>query len=239
LHYIAANGVEGYRQKTPPNALEVAKLLLQAGAEPDALADMYDNQVTTMSMLVSSEHPAKAGVQASLGKLLLDHGAKLDGPGSQWQSTLITALVFGYPETAKALLARTGAVVDLAIAAGLGLVADAIRLLGRADAESRHKALALAAQHGHASIVRLLLNSGEDPSRYNPEGFHSHGTPLHHAVWAGHFDVVRLLVEHGARLDIKDAIYSGTPLDWAVYAKRTAIADYLRSVVVRRPSKVT
>ena len=41
LHYVAANGVEQYRQKTPPNAVEIARALLQAGAEPDALADMY------------------------------------------------------------------------------------------------------------------------------------------------------------------------------------------------------
>src|SRR5207237_2292729 len=40
LHYVAANGVEGYRQKTPPNAVEIAKLLLEGGAEVDALADM-------------------------------------------------------------------------------------------------------------------------------------------------------------------------------------------------------
>src|SRR5262249_12417329 len=26
LHYVAANGVEGYRQRTPPNAVDVAKL---------------------------------------------------------------------------------------------------------------------------------------------------------------------------------------------------------------------
>ena len=32
LHYIGANGVEGGRQKTPENALEVAKMLLDAGA---------------------------------------------------------------------------------------------------------------------------------------------------------------------------------------------------------------
>ncbi len=38
LHYVAANGVEGYRQRTPPNAVAVAKTLLTAGAEVDALA---------------------------------------------------------------------------------------------------------------------------------------------------------------------------------------------------------
>jgi hypothetical protein len=41
LHYVAANGVEGYRQKSPTNAVEVATLLLRADAEPDALAAMY------------------------------------------------------------------------------------------------------------------------------------------------------------------------------------------------------
>jgi hypothetical protein len=38
LQYVAANGVEGFRQKTPKNAVEVAKLLLDAGADVDALA---------------------------------------------------------------------------------------------------------------------------------------------------------------------------------------------------------
>src|SRR5712691_5530244 len=61
LHYVAANGVEGYRQKTPKNAVEIAKALLEAGAEVDALAAMYGGLCTTMSMLVSSCHPAQAG----------------------------------------------------------------------------------------------------------------------------------------------------------------------------------
>jgi ankyrin repeat protein len=43
-----------------------------------------------------------------------------------------------------------------------------------------------------------------------------------------HLDVVRLLVERGARLDIKDTIYQGTPLGWALYGKQTEIAEYLR-----------
>src|SRR5204863_976771 len=86
LHYVAANGVEGGRQKTPGNALEVAKVLLEGGAEVDALADMYDAKCTTISMLVSSCHPAKAGLQIALAEILLDYGAALDGPGTNWQS---------------------------------------------------------------------------------------------------------------------------------------------------------
>src|SRR4029078_948036 len=69
LHYTAANGVEGERQKTPPNAVEIATCLLDAGAEADALADMYGGKCTTLGMLVSSGHPAEAGVQAPLAEL--------------------------------------------------------------------------------------------------------------------------------------------------------------------------
>ena len=87
LHYIAANGVEEERQKTPANAVEVAKLLLQAGAEADALADMYGGTCTTMSMLVSSAHPAQAGLQVALAGTLLDFGASIEGAGeTAWRS---------------------------------------------------------------------------------------------------------------------------------------------------------
>src|SRR5205823_2464921 len=179
LHYVAANGVEGCRQKTPVNAVEVAKILLDAGAEPDVLADMYDEKCTTMSMLVSSSHPAEAGLQVALAETLLDYGASLDGGGSKWRSPLMTALAFGYSDTAE-MLARRGAPIDtVAAAAGLGRVAETARLLMDADAHDRHVALALAAQLGQVQTLRLLLDAGEDPNRYNPEGFHAHATPLH------------------------------------------------------------
>ena len=230
LHYIAANGVEGYRQKTPANAVEIAAALLKAGSEVDALAAMYGGQYTTMSMLVSSCHPAKAGVQVALVETLLDFGAAIETRGSaKWGSPLMTALAFGYLSTAEALVRRGARVDNIAAAAGLGRSADAARLLATADLESRHRALALAAQHGHADVVRLLLDAGEDPNRYNPDGNHSHSTPLHQAVLAGHEAVVRLLVERGARLDNKDTIYQGTPLGWAMHAGQTGIETYLRA----------
>jgi ankyrin repeat protein len=230
LHYVGANGVEGYRQKTPSNAVAVTSILLKAGAEVDALADMYGGHYTTMSLLVSSCHPAKAGVQVALVETLLDFGATIQACGSaRGESPLMTALAFGYLSAAEALVRRGARVDNVAAAAGLGRVADAGQLLATADGESRHRALALAAQHGHTDIVRLLLDAGEDPSRYNPEGNHSHSTPLHQSVLAGHHAVVRLLVERGAALDIKDRIYQSTPLGWAIYAKQTEIVNYLRA----------
>ena len=113
LHYVAANGVEAYRQKTPPNAVEIARTLLEAGAEPDALADMYGAECTTMSMLVSSSHPAEAGLQVPLVELLLDFGAAIEGRGTRkWGAPLFTALAFGMTDAAE-VLAKRGARIDL------------------------------------------------------------------------------------------------------------------------------
>ena len=227
LFYVAANGVEHGRQKTPANAVDVAKALLDAGADVNALADMYDAKCATMSMLVSSCHPANAGVQVALAETLLDYGASIVEPGSRGQSSIITALAFGYLTTAEALARRAPPSDNLSAAAGLGRLADVVRLLPIADTESSHVALALSAQHGHAEIVRLLLDAGEDPNRYNPKGFHAHSTPLHQAAFGGHADVVRMLVERSARLDVRDTVHQSTPLGWAIHGRRTAIADYL------------
>src|ERR1700682_3473994 len=100
-------------------------------------------------MLVSSGHPAKAGLQIALAETLLDFGAALEGAGhGAWASPLMTALAFGYSETAEAL-ARRGARVDtVAAAAGLGFLDDVRRLLPASSAEDRHRAMALSAQHG-------------------------------------------------------------------------------------------
>jgi ankyrin repeat protein len=229
LHYVGANGVENGRQRTPQNAVEVCRLLLDAGASVDALADMYGARCTTLSMLVSSSPPAETGLQTALAETLLDHGAALEGPGSQWTSAVLTALTFGFGDTADALARRGGVLERLAVAAGLGRLEDARRLLRAADAGERHAALALAAAHGHPETLQLLLDAGEDPDRFNPEGFHSHSMPLHQAVWGDHMNAVRMLVEAGARLDLRDQIFDGTPLGWALHGGRERMVEYLRA----------
>src|SRR5688500_5502701 len=121
LHYLAANGVEGYRQRSPKNAAEVARVLLEAGADPDALAALYGGQCTTMALLVSSTPPAQAGVQVALVETLIDHGASIAAKGEgEWVSPVETALVFGKQDAARTLVKRGAPVETLAAAAGLG-----------------------------------------------------------------------------------------------------------------------
>ncbi|HKP16651.1 MAG TPA: ankyrin repeat domain-containing protein [Gemmatimonadaceae bacterium] len=229
LHYVAANGVEGWRQRTPPNMVDIARLLLDAGADPNALANMYDTPCGTLGLLVSSSPPADAGLQPALAELLVDRGAALEPSGSSSSSAVFTALVFGFLDTARALAARDGRVHDVAVAAGLGLLGETARLLPSADPERLRAALVLACMHGQLRVAELLLDAGVDPSQYNPPGMHDHSTPLHQAVWANREPIVRLLVERGAPMDVRDRVYDATPLDWAVYGERGEIADFLRA----------
>jgi hypothetical protein len=57
LHYVGANGVEGFRQRTPKNAVQVAAVLLDAGADIDAIADMYGGS-NTLGLVATSIHPS-------------------------------------------------------------------------------------------------------------------------------------------------------------------------------------
>ena len=59
----------------------------------------------------------------------------------------------------------------------------------------------LAAYHGHAETVRMLVERGADVDQRN----HRDQSPVAGAVFKGEDDVVRVLVEAGADLD------AGTP----------------------------
>src|SRR5262245_23077061 len=57
LHYVSANGVEDFRQKTPANIVEIARILLDAGADPEAESEAYGGGSTTLGLAATSLHP--------------------------------------------------------------------------------------------------------------------------------------------------------------------------------------
>jgi len=214
LEFIAENPIRHGRLS--PEVLDVAAVILEAGARTDQAA--LDS---TLGLVCSGSVPRECGVQIQLIRLLCRYGANA-------ASAMGAAISHGEFAAADELL-RCGAPVDLATAAAMGKVNIARQQLPGSTPEARHIALALACQHGHIGVLKLLLDAREDTSRYNPVGFHAHSTPLHQAAFAGHFNVVRMLVERGARLDLKDIHYNGTPADWAAHARRDDIAEYLRA----------
>ncbi|HSM76227.1 MAG TPA: ankyrin repeat domain-containing protein [Bryobacteraceae bacterium] len=218
LHYVSANGFENYRQKTPANAVVIAKMLLDAGAEVDALADAYGRD-TTLGLVATSVHPKRAGVQLALMDLLLERGANIEGvPGDA--SILLAALRNGRLEAAQLLAAR-GARLDLEGAAGVGKL-DVVRsffpgnagLGGGATQAQVRDGFTWACQFGHTDVAAFLLDNGVAvDSRLRHHG----QTGLHWAAANGHFDLVRLLLERGAPVNAKDETWGGMPLGWLLH----------------------
>lgn len=82
--------------------------------------------------------------------------------------------------------------------------------------------LELAAEYARWDIVRALVLDGVAP---DTGGI----APLHRAAIAGELDVVEFLVDHGADLDVRDPEFDATPLRWAEFTERVAVADWLRA----------
>lgn len=207
LDYVAANGVENYRQKTPKNVIEIAEMLLTAGAGVDASANVYGGGCATLELVATSVHPQKAGVQQELLQKLLDHGASLEKP-----SIVTACLANGQPKAAEFLAAR-GAQTGLPAAAGLGHLETVRTLFDNAMPEHRRDAFFWASEYGRNTVVEFLIEKGADLTAHRADG----QTALHWAVIGGHPDTVELLLRHNPPLEQKNA-YGGTVLGQALWS---------------------
>jgi ankyrin repeat protein len=238
LHYVSANGVEDFRQRSPKNIVEIAKLLLQAGADVNAESKAYGGRSTTLGLTATSCHPEAAGVQLPLMDLLIEHGALIDGPDGG--SAVNSCLHNGRGQAAEFLAGR-GARLDLEGAAGVGRLDVVQRFFNAAGSlkppatqDQMMAGFAWACEFGRKAVVDFLLQRGmEVDAKLSQDG---QETGLHWAAYQGHADVVNLLLEHGAPVDAKDDNHDGTPLDWALYAwgspDRSTRQDYYEVVAL-------
>jgi ankyrin repeat protein len=197
LHYCGANGTEAPRQRTPPNAPEVAELLLARGADPDAECRIYGVADTTLTLVLTSVFPRDAGVDGELVRVLAAGGARIDGgPGDR---PIVTAVSHGRPRSAEALVAAGVAVDDLFVAAGVGRIDVLAELLGAgADPDTRFAhgltALHAAAATGRRAAVELMLRHGASVT-VREERWDA--SPAGIAAYNGHADLAALLRRQG------------------------------------------
>jgi ankyrin repeat protein len=246
LHYVSANGVEDFRQKTPKNIVGIAKLLLDAGADVNAESDAYGGRSTTLGLTATSCHPQDAGVQIPLMELLIERGATVDAPDG---GSAVNACLHNGRGPAAEFLAGRGARLDLEGAAGVGRLdivksyfTDAGALKSPEMQRQMMDGFAWTCEFGRTSVVDFLLQRGVDPAAK----LRHHGqTGLHWAAYGGHVDTVKLLLERGAPVEAKDESYGATPLGWALYSwgrssKSTPDGGYYQAValLVRAGAKV-
>jgi Ankyrin repeats (3 copies) len=223
LHYVSANGVENFRQVSPKNSAEMTEILLAAGAEVDAEANVYGSGCTTLGLVATSAPPFIAGVQLHVIDVLLDHGARMDRPGlaGRTHSLVHSCLANGQPQAAEHLASR-GAPLDFPAAAGLGRVDVLKPLVGedgmtdaRATTEQVADGFALASAYGRANAVEFLLDGGVEVDA-ELKGHGAGHTALHVAAYHGHSEVVSILVRRGASVHAIDRTWGTPPLLWAL-----------------------
>ncbi|WP_127587935.1 ankyrin repeat domain-containing protein [Paenibacillus koleovorans] len=220
LWFVAENPIRLGR--LPVNIVEVTDVILRA-IEHEAVESRQVQLDYALLLAASGCVARQCGVQLALLDTLLEAGADAQG-------ALLPALAHRELEAAERLLLR-GAALTLTAAVCTRRYGDIERLACLAAPEERQTALTAAAMYsaGDTLALALLLRRGDVAlDAYSPAGFHAHATPLHQAVAAGSLEAVRLLVDAGASLAIRDHIYGGTPLGWAEHLQHAEIAALLR-----------
>lgn len=238
LHYVAGNPTQN---PLPPNVLEIVRILVDAGADPNATTAKGH---TAIDLIASGRAPREAGVQIELIDYLAERGGDVNV--RPWRTPLETALMHGETEASEALL-RHGAKTDLRLAAGLGrideietyfledgtLKPDACGLIPEVDGkkptptdeEILVEAFVLAVMNWQFETVDFLLEKGVNINTHDKYCHGGNHTPLHHccsnvarSTNRTETTMVEFLLERGADPTIKDAgIANSMPIGWAIH----------------------
>src|SRR5437660_1120152 len=236
--------------KDKPNSVEMARVLIEAGAElnePLVAAASINNR--------------------AVAEVLLDRGAAIDGTGG-W-SPIEEALYWNSGDVLALLLERGAAVQNLRIAAGLGRT-DLIEAYFNADGSLRpeagkinwpwggletiarsnfgqagkksladrvnewsqdrqgiiNNAFIYGCMHGHIEASKLLLQHGAEINVV-PGGFDYAGTGLHYAALNGQRAMVEFLLRQGADREVKDTKVGSNAAGWAEHGGHLELRDLL------------
>jgi ankyrin repeat protein len=231
------------------NDVELARLLLEAGARIDA--EGHGTGGTPLAAALFWGHVEAAGVLAERGVV----PGNLRVAAGLGRLDLIAALVDARGGLAPAAFAGRGfyrphtgfppwqpsddrqevldeALVWAAKSDREGVLGRLVELGADVDGDPyRGTALIWAAARGRVASIRRLLALGADPDRRATFGGPEHGegvTALHIAAQSGRRAAVEALLDAGADPAIADAIYEGTPAGWAEHGGHRALANLLR-----------
>lgn len=241
LHHVAWN--PGRHAGIPANVVDIARLLLDRGADPDAVT-LSTSAGTTLGLIITSYSASKANVSGPLIDLLVKRGAKLELndsaaviPGWGRRNILDVALSNGAHRAAEKLV-ELGAKVDVCSAAALGRI-DLLRAAFDDDGRLRERpyrrgaqlserdaiglALLFAYVNKHPAAVDFLF---EKDGNWNMIGVNN-GTALHRAAWDGDLAMVKRLVAKGADMSNRDNPFNSTPLSWAQHNKQQEVFDWM------------
>ena len=193
----------------------MVEVLLEHGANPNAAPDSSDS---CLGIAVAWAGDAAAMIE----RLLRDHGAATP----VWSMTLdelreaiaARAAVTRSPGFAEEVIARNDLpLAELLLAAD----PDAARRLHGGSLRRGDPTVSVTSR----PVLRRLLAAGFDPNRPDWQG----RTALHHYAGRGDVPNARLMLEHGADIDVLDDQHHGTPLVWAAREGHEDMVRFLLS----------
>jgi ankyrin repeat protein len=199
----------------------VVKTLLEAGANPNLLSD-DDGLGTGMTALMLTAGSFFANNRQSIAKLLLANGADVNQQGLGGKTAIVYAALAGagYRECVETLIAadadldlrddRGHTVLTLVAAAENYQMLNLLIQSGASTAGLESIQLIQAASIGNVDRVRSLLSGKVNLDL-------DRGAAIGKAAAAGHTEIVKLLIQAGANVNLSDR--SGfTPIASAAYA---------------------
>lgn len=206
--------------KLPKNIARIASLIIQKARSQNA-TNLQEQLDYGLRLVAWSGVARDQGVQIELLDVFIDAGAHTNAVSND-------ALVNGNFDAASHLIAH-GAKLTLSTALCLDEWDEADKLAVDATDDEKQFSLVLAALNGKAKAVARAISYGADINKPSAH-LYSHGTPIHHAVWSGSLDTVKVLINAGADLNATDTAWNGTPLGWALYGNRKEIVEYLKDL---------
>ena len=180
-------------------SVEVAQVLLEAGADPEAREELH--RMTPLQWI------AATGRHRELRDYLIERGARAESSDIFWACT------YGDLEAVRRFLEEEPDQVHCRRSEGLAVHPVWV------GSTPLHEA----AQRGETAIVKLLIEAGADVNGRRPNG----STPLHAAAACGHRDVALLLLEEGADPKAEDDEFAGTPSAWARFFRHEELSETL------------
>jgi hypothetical protein len=181
-----------------PNGPQVVRMLIEAGADPNALTT--GKELVPVPGSETPLHYAASSDDVDVAEALIDGGADIEMPNGSIGTPLDNAVGYTCWHVARLLVAR-GARVDKAWhAAALGMLGRLEAILsGDPSAEDVSQAFWHACAAGERRAAEYLLSHGAD---INWEPDYAHGTPLDAATGGPgtmQQNVITWLRERGAR----------------------------------------
>jgi Ankyrin repeats (3 copies)/Ankyrin repeats (many copies) len=197
-------------ERLPDTIVDVAEVMLRHGVEQGDLD-------YTMGLLMSSG--AAGPHKIPLMRVLMRAGAVVD------RGAILATAAHWELEPLRELVVNHGLPYDALLAAAFGDTRALAQLLPQTPPADVQLAFGLAVINRRLEAAKLALDAGADVNAFLP--VHSHSTALHQAAAHDDPEMIAFLLERGARPDIRDTLWSGTPLGWARFGGHTAAIEAL------------